>query len=213
MIDPSNIKSPITDRNTLEEFLVFAICVAGKPAFRTAQKVEQLLDCWLGSTPFKKIRNMIRWNTLGLRLRAYGLGQYRRIEAALRRLVDLDLANLTVEVLEEIPGIGPKTARFVMLYHKPELACVPLDTHILAYLRERGYNAPLHTPGSRVRYNELEAAFKVEANKLGVSVLELDTRVWNARALRATPSALLPNQPPEPRHKRGRPRHAAGSPG
>lgn len=59
---------------------------------------------------------------------------------------------------------------------------MPPDTHVLAFLRGCGYNAPLTTPQKGRRYRELEGAFQAEARRRGMSVVELDQLVWrNAR--------------------------------
>lgn len=180
MINPDLLEPPITDVEQLQELIIFAVCVAGKPALRTANIVNQLLRQSKGDTPFQRIQHLIEKNWLWHRLQSLRFGQYKRIYRALRYVVQLDISRLSIEYLEACPGIGPKTARFIMLYHKPELECVPLDTHILAFLRQQGYNAPQATPPKGSRYRELEEAFRTEARQLGISVVALDQRVWRS---------------------------------
>jgi hypothetical protein len=182
MIDPDRLNPPVKETNLLQELIIFAVCVAGKPALRTARLVDELLRQSKGDTPFERINHLIEKDWLYHRLFTLRFGQYTRIHNALRHVIRLDTADLTVGRLEMCPGVGPKTARFVMLYHKPELGCVPLDTHVLAFLRNCGYNAPQTTPQKGRRYRELEEAFRAEAKRRGMSVVELDQLVWrNAR--------------------------------
>ena len=191
MIDPYDLNHP-WDRRRLEEWILFGICVANKPADATAVKLERFLDAgvmcrWEGEcieSPFARIRFFIKNKQLGWRLRHFRMGQYTRIGRAMREVVEKikDPLNTSVAELETVNGIGPKTARMVMLYYKPETACVPLDTHILRWLREQGYDAPKGTPSGR-RYLELEQNFIAEAKKRRMTVKELDTQVWQASAL------------------------------
>jgi thermostable 8-oxoguanine DNA glycosylase len=189
MIDPYDLNQPWT-KARLEEWILFGICVANKPARATAEKLDRFLDAgvacrWEGEcaeSPFARVRFFIRYKQLGWRLRRFRMGQYKRINRAFREVVKLDLDTVSVESLEQVHGIGPKTARMIMLYYKPELQVVPLDTHVLKWLKAQGYNAPKSTPTGK-RYRELEQAFLAEANKMGLSAKELDTRVWQLYAI------------------------------
>lgn len=82
------------------------------------------------------------------------------------------------EQLEQIHGIGPKTARFFILYTQPDADVVPLDTHILKFLRDRGYDAPKSTPPSGPRYRKLEQNFIGEAYSRNQTPQEFDFHVW-----------------------------------
>jgi thermostable 8-oxoguanine DNA glycosylase len=68
-----------------------------------------------------------------------------------------------------------------ILYYEPDAQVVPLDTHVLKWLRKQGYDAPKSTPTGR-RYLELERAFIAEARKRGKNVRDLDTEVWKSYA-------------------------------
>ncbi len=59
---------------------------------------------------------------------------------------------------------------------------VPLDTHLLKWLRAQGYDAPKSTPPAGPKYAALEEAFVREAHLRNVSVRELDTQVWKQYA-------------------------------
>lgn len=187
MIDPHNLPAGRMSREYLEEWILFGILVANKPAQATAKKLHHLLtamgaDLAPYQSPFTILRVVIQKGVLRKYLLEARTGQYSRIERALREVVNLDLDNLTVEALEGITGIGPKTARMLMLYYKPELELAPLDTHILKFLRAEGYDAPANTPTGR-KYLELEAAFIGEARKRSLTPFQLDKQVWHQYAI------------------------------
>lgn len=188
MIDPYDLTHP-WDQKRLEEWILFGICVANKPADATAVKVEKFLYGLPSlppnlKTPFQRVQHLTDKGMLTWRLKLNRMGQYTRIARAMQEVVEKvkDPLNTSVAELETVNGIGPKTARMIMLYYKPETACVPLDTHILKWLRKQGYDAPVGTPSGR-RYLELEAAFVKEAAKRRMTVKDLDTKVWKMYAL------------------------------
>lgn len=180
MIDPFKIPDVFT-QDYLEEFILFSICVANKPALRTAEKLDGFLKEIPHKSPFFAIGMMIATHSLDTFLKKHRMGQYKRISKAFRQVTKLDLKNLTVESLESVHGIGPKTARLIMLYLKPNSGVVPLDTHVLKFLGELGYTVPKSTPTGK-RYEQLEAAFVAEAVKRNMTVKQLDTVVWQTMA-------------------------------
>jgi len=178
-VDPENIPERMTPPQT-EWFILFSIAVANKPAKATERKMDTFMNLSAATTPFGKVRSMIQYGTLGRNLRQARFGQYTRIEKAFRHVVNgLDIGNLSVGALESVPGIGPKTARFIALYTLPGTEVVPLDTHILKFLRSLGHKAPKSTPPAGRTYARLEQAFIKEARRRGMSVRDLDTMVWN----------------------------------
>jgi hypothetical protein len=179
-IDPTAIPAKPMTREQLQWWVLFGICVANKPAKVTERKMREFMDLNAAMTPFGKVKSMVQYGELGRNLRKVRFGQYTRINKAFRHAVNLDVGNLSVEALELVPGIGPKTARMIMLYAKPGMECVPLDTHILKFLRKLGHKAPRHTPPAGPVYRRLELAFIAEAKRRKVSVRELDTEVWTS---------------------------------
>lgn len=175
-----------------EWFVLFSICVAGKSAKQTQEKVNSYLRLYGRKfTPFQVVQRDINAGVLDVALRTHSMGQYKRIRKAFEEVVKLDVTkDLTVEKLEAIPGIGPKTARFIVLYTNPDADCVPLDTHILKYLKIKyehyedvlGFKIPKSTPTKGPRYQKLEKLFQEEAKKQGKSVRQLDTEVWTSYA-------------------------------
>lgn len=167
-------------REQLEWWILFGICVANKSAKQTEVKVNAFLNS-IGAvymTPFEKVRYAIKQKRLMPLLIKHKVGQYKRISRAFKEAINLNLGNLSVDSLEAIHGIGPKTARMICLYYFPNAQVVPLDTHVLKYLRANGLDAPKSTPSSKKKYRELEDAFLAMAVSLGKTVRELDTEVW-----------------------------------
>lgn len=192
-VDPLKIPKKLT-RPQLEDWILFGILVANKEATQTRHK----LDLLLGSlhteypealTPFEAVRGSVKAGTLMTYLKTIRSGQYTRVERAFREVIELDLDNLSVAALEGVHGIGPKTARMILLYHLPDLEVVPLDTHVLKYLRKLGYeDVPKATPSAGKNYQKWEAIFVEEAKKAGKTVRDFDTMVWQmyAKSLNGT---------------------------
>ena len=122
MIDPYDLTKP-WDKVRLQEWFLFGVCVAGKSARQTAAKVEAMLEdmrvqydnigfplMFTHSAPFASIETAIKRGKLGYYLRKFKLGQYKRINKAFRGMVKIDPATVTLEELEQIHGVGAKTA-------------------------------------------------------------------------------------------------------
>lgn len=186
IIDPYDLEHP-WDATRLEAWILFGICVANKPADPTAKKLSDFLDTIPGDiSPFAKVRHMIFTGVLNEKLREFRFGQYARISKAFHEIIDEfkgtdEVLNATVERLERVNGIGPKTARMIMLYYRPDSRIAALDTHVLKWLREQGYDAPKGTPSGR-KYRELEKIFLAEADARGMSAKTLDTAIWQKYA-------------------------------
>lgn len=187
-VDVNNIPDHLSNPQ-LEWFILFGICVAGKNAAQTQAKLDDFMDrndeefmraSDDALTPFEIIHKLVYLGRLTFELAASKFGQYDRIENAMRAgALNLDVNHLALSALEQIPGIGPKTARYIILYSQPGATCVPLDTHILKYLRRIGYaDAPTTTPPAGKKYSFLERAFALEAQRQGKTVRQLDTEVW-----------------------------------
>lgn len=188
MVDPASITNFHRNEVELQEYFLFCIIVAGKTAYIQAQKLEQFLKpSWLkGMTPFEYIEWLDSQGNLDIMVREAKLGQYKRITEIFRRATKLDLKNVTVEQLEKIPGIGPKTSRFFVLHSRKNQKCAVLDTHILAWLREElGVDAPKATPQSRSSYKKLENIFLQECEARGLTPEEFDLNIWTERSKRS----------------------------
>lgn len=178
--DPWNFTRYDRTDPELEEMLLFSILVAGKRADQTGRKLAVFMECTppRDGTAFEKVRELIDRKRLLPVLRAVRTGKYRLFNRAFRSVVRLDPRTCTLEDLEAVPGIGPKTARMFLLHSRPGQRLAALDTHILRYLRELGYAAPKTTPPAGPVYRRLEAAFLQQADLANVTPADLDLTIW-----------------------------------
>ena len=183
-INPKKITDFNRSQADLELFAVFAVCVAGKKAQQTADKVnEHFRDVQTPTkqlTPFETIKSLIGANIFGGYLQHAKFGQYKRIYRALRDLAEsgIDLKTCTVEDLEAIHGIGPKTSRFIIMHSRPKQRLATLDTHILRWMRDQGIETPKATPQSKKLYKELEQKFLTLCDKCAILPSQLDLKIW-----------------------------------
>ena len=191
-VDPIDIPKSM-NKAQREWWILFGIAVAGKGADQTRKKLDAFLKdaeqqvraATTGRgrfSPFDVVRWLATNRKLMPMLTKHKVGQYQRIGTAFTQALTLDADALTVENLEAIPGVGPKTARMVILYTQPDANCVPLDTHILKYLALKCpmTKVPKSTPAAGPLYRDLEILFQELARRLGVAVRDLDTAVWTA---------------------------------
>lgn len=171
------------DDGKLEAFAILCVMVAGKNA-TTCQKILkkffELTQPWYGyiESPFLLIRRMQLLDTEYF-LKKAGMGCYT---AKARTIYDLahsrlNLRTCSVDDLETIKGIGPKTSRFFVVHTRPNAKYAILDTHMLRHLRDMGIRAPKSTPTSAT-YARLEKAVLYFAEQKGLSPAEYDIAVW-----------------------------------
>jgi thermostable 8-oxoguanine DNA glycosylase len=181
MITPTDITNFSRSQAELEEFLLFAVLVAGKTARIQAQKLEQFLQVNPNLTPFEHIRSLEESNMLDHWIRQFKLGQYNRLGKAFRSILMFQnkLDTVTLDELESVAGIGPKTARFFLLHSRPNQKMAALDTHILKFMASKGHKVPKSTPPKK-QYNQIEKDFLAECEQAGKSVAEMDLQIWEA---------------------------------
>ena len=184
LINPKKITNFNRTKADLELFAIFAVCVAGKKAQQTADKVNNhFRDTQTPTkqlTPFETIKSLVNIKVFGAYLQMAKIGQYKRIYRALRDLAesDIDLKTCSVEDLEAIHGIGPKTSRFIIMHSRPNQRLATLDTHILRWMRDQGINTPKATPQSKKLYKELEQKFLTLCDKCAILPSQLDLKIW-----------------------------------
>lgn len=179
MIDPTRITNFKRTKSELEELLLFCIIVAGKTASIQAKKLDLFLKDDISLSPFQLLDSYLRKGILLDKIKEAKLGQYNRLEKAFAQVLNLDVFNCTVAELENIMGIGPKTARFYILHSRSNQQVAVLDTHLLKWLREElGLNAPKSTPNSK-QYLILEKEFLSYCKEHKKNPATLDLEIWN----------------------------------
>ena len=180
MINPTTITNYNRNQSELEEFLMFCIMVAGKSAKQISQKLHQFLNHRKnGESPIEYLDNMIQEGSLDYMMKQCRLGQYGRLAKAFQGIVHFRnrLDKVSVNDLESITGIGPKTARFFVLHSRKNASHAVLDTHILKWLRAHGEDAPKSTPSGK-KYTQLEERFIYWAGQYNMKIADLDLHVW-----------------------------------
>jgi len=182
MIDPFDItKFDRTDAE-LEEFFLFCGCVAGKTATTQARLLDTMLAGVFGSSPFDKIRRLIRNDTLMEALKLSRLGQYGRLYNYMSDAVKLDLRNCNVSDLERVRGCGPKTARMFLMHSRPKQRLAAIDTHVLKYLASENVKVPKATPPAGPSYRRLEEDFLRLADEANMDIADYDLMIWKRYA-------------------------------
>ncbi len=185
MVDPINFTNYNRTDNELEEAIIFGLLVAGKTALTTSRMLDALLKDFnhIGDSPFEILRHfeLDRIPKLSVVLKDYGFGCYNMKAKGLYELVraDLNLRTCTIDDLEKIRGIGMKTSRLFVLHTREDAQCIPLDVHILHYLRDLGYEVPKVTPSSKKKYLIIERLCIQLARKEGKTCADWDLDTWN----------------------------------
>lgn len=173
----------ITDPRELQWRLIYSVLVAGKNArFAEGAMDRLLLGMKPRQLPFDYLRQHAKYIGMDRVVNDARTGNYRKTAKFLREVIDskLDLTTCSVEDLESLHGVGPKTARFFLLWTRPGVQFAALDVHVLRWLRANGYpDAPRQTPSGRL-YRQLEEAFVAKAASLGKTPRQLDDEIWKA---------------------------------
>ena len=185
MVDPINLTNYNLTDIELEETILWALLVAGKNALVTSRLLDAFLRDYshIADTPFEIFNRfeLDRLPQLSVALKDYGFGCYNLKAKGIHQLVraNLNLRTCTVDDLEKIRGIGMKTSRMFILHTRKDAMCIPLDVHILHYLRDLGYDVPKTTPGSKKKYLIIEKLAIQLACKEGKSCANWDLDIWN----------------------------------
>lgn len=192
LIDPTQVINFNRTDSELETFWLFCLVVAGKTAKTQARLLNNFLTDLGSDSPFVMIGLLTRDELLN-RIKLSRLGQFNRLTNAFRQSLTLDLRNATVDDLENITGVGPKTARMFLMMSRPNQQFAALDTHILKYLGSRGITVPKTTPSGR-KYQELEKTFLKFAHESKMTVAEFDLMIWKKASGNVSPEDVKENR-------------------
>ncbi len=177
-----------SDKYEKEYFLIFSIIVAGRNAKMAVEKTWRLLEfTWGEETPFDLIKHYIDHKTLVQKLKTLKIGQYTRIEKALKDIVNLNVETCTLDDLLACHGVGNKTARFFLLNTRKDAEYAVLDTHILKWLRSifgNWMSVPKSTPTSGSRYAlwEYKAIQAMKKEYPERTLAQADFEIWKTFA-------------------------------
>lgn len=169
----------------LEELIMFSVAVAGK----NAANISRALDVFfrgldandIEPAPFAYADLLARKGKLRKELERARLGKYTLLTKSWAQLFHsgIDLKTCSIDELESIHGIGPKTARMFVLHSRPDIRVAVLDVHILKYMREElGLIVPRSTPGGR-KYLEIEKQFLTHCDNMEIeNIAEFDLALW-----------------------------------
>lgn len=184
MIDPNDVTKYDRTEAELQEYWLFCLVVAGKTAVVQARLLDSFLTSLGASTPFQGIRDAIKRGDLLDKLKESRLGQYNRLAKAMEQSLvhENRMAVVTVSELEDITGVGSKTARYYILHTRKNQQVAALDTHILAHMRDLGLTTQSVTPPKGAKYDALEAQFIALAKSSGMALADYDLMIWKQRS-------------------------------
>lgn len=163
----------------LEQRLLYSVIVAGKTATFADEASERLYRLLDGPTPLQYL-SKLHLDDIEALCKTARTGAYKKNAKAFYELSrnPPDLRTCTPEDLEKYHGVGMKTARFFIVWTRPEARYAVLDTHILRWLRQRGVWTPDRSPRYERDYLRLEAIFIKIADSLGLTPRQLDWKIW-----------------------------------
>jgi thermostable 8-oxoguanine DNA glycosylase len=182
MINQSKVTDFNRNDDELEEWALFCFAAAGKSSFTIAPRLDALLrgrfECDM--SPFNWVNSLIIDGQLVNQLKECGLGQFKRTERCWSEMIlHKNPRQWTLDQLLSIHGVGNKSARFFLLHSRPDQQVAVLDTHILRWLRDQGYDAPKISPTHIKTYKKWENVFLCECSKQERDPAEMDLSIWN----------------------------------
>jgi len=207
MIDPFNITNHNRTEYELQEFLLYSFMVAGNSPSKTSTKLEKFLaglpmeynvssgDFDTAYLPLSRLSVLLDWydaKTVMLRLSINGFGSQSTTYQFFLEVIQLWKRNAnaqptavsqwTFEEIQNLYGIGPKTARFFWLHSHEQASVAPIDTHVVKHLKANGLlpeSTPTVTPSSIPVYREMERMYIDLAVRSGETLADYDLKVWN----------------------------------
>jgi len=180
MIDPTTLIKPTSSTREKQIFLIFCIFVAGRNSDLAANKLSKFLSkCKNNELPFNYLKNNI--HDLHNILVANKVGQYNRIETAIKQAIHLNVEECSLEDLLNIHGIGMKTAKFFLVYSRSGEKHAILDVHILKWMRRYYDDAPTNTPPPSQYWKWETRFFKLVESEFGdnIDLTKIDLLIWS----------------------------------
>lgn len=183
MIDAYDVTKFDRTECELQEYLMFCLAVAGKKATVIAGKLNELLSGRSeDEDPFSYILRLEGCGSLEDELKRVRMGKYSLLGKAyptVARLFSGRLSTAPISELEQVAGIGPKTARYFALHSRRDPGQIAvIDTHVMKYLRHIGHAVPGKLP-TRSNYGRLERLMIDAASASGMSMADFDLAVWS----------------------------------
>ncbi len=189
MVDPTSCTVYDLEHPQLEEFLFFAVCVAGKKALTIAKALDRVLTeahDLAGLSDFQPFKAVLPYSQPKLQalLKKNGIGCHELKSECMYALCrsGFDLKTVPVAELEKVRGIGSKTARFFVLHTRKDVEIAALDTHMLSYMRDLGLKGvPATTPPKQSKkYYEWQTTFIELAARAQMTIADFDLSIWKA---------------------------------
>lgn len=167
------------DQKEAQYRLLYTAIVAGKSANFARGAMQRFMGDAGTLAPYDYLQRLDKKGLLGVKLKEARTGSYTRLTRCFRQIASARPNLLTAgpAELEAIHGIGPKSARFAIIWVRPKERFAALDTHVLKWLRFLGYDAPKATPSGE-KYARLERLFIAEADRRGFNPRLLDAMIW-----------------------------------
>lgn len=187
----------------LQAFWLYCILVAGKNADQAMKVLNRLRVREAPNIPIIDALCAMHPTDLHNVLVVNRVGQYQRITRAIRESHGLNFRLASVENLQNVFGVGPKTARFFILHSRPKAQVAVLDTHVLAWLRRHSVDAPSTTPQNPKEYARLESLWLrlIGAYFPNLTPAEADLLIWMEESGRLDADSYAPELPSAPREE------------
>lgn len=180
-LNPIQITNHNCSVDELELHILFWICAAGKKGPTSAKSLGNMLSDWSGSftSPFSIVKRIERHAVLADQLKKFGIGCNNDKAGYFRNIIaaNLDLRTCSVEDLESVKGIGPKTSRCFLLHSRPDQQVAGLDRHMLRFLKSKGHDVPEQTPSEKT-YKKLQKLVLNYVSESKMTPEAFDLMVW-----------------------------------
>jgi thermostable 8-oxoguanine DNA glycosylase len=182
-LDPDNITNFNLNEDELQLNILFWVCAAGKNGHTSARCLSNLLNHFnLLTKEISPFNIILKIYNLPNELKKFGIGCYNNKSRTIKELINknLNLKNCSIDDLESVWGLGPKTVRCFLMHTRKNQKLAGLDRHVLRFLKEMGYDVPRNSPNKK-KYRELEKIFIKIADSLNKTPSELDLEIWKKK--------------------------------